>query len=360
MIERSRSVEAYLISVAGAPLVGWAKGPPPGLAAAGWQSYWHRWIQDKWLRHTSCSTMLRAINVALTMHCPQKRCPNTQMKAGLTERTEQRCTMEHLVLIKFVKIFITRSTILRCWFKGMEQIIVSVTFGLKKEMLAQCPGFKCSPWHTDCCCWHLLFYQPDSTAQKSELEEFITMRGHICDFYPKFHCELNFIEQYWGAVKYFYRNTAKTADLECLDEVPLLRIWRYVTKKNKNVEVPLNSITDMRIVLQDPFQHMHKACQARRRFGQIGNSTMRWLFELLYLYLSLLSALPFVGVPKVYNHSAHGGTSLLLPKRTECKFNHDHRKLLYISRDLANATNAHIFLTQLWSVVSHSIRLVSP
>ena len=90
-------------------------------------------------------------------------------------------------------------------------------------------------------------------AQKSELEEFITMRGHICDFYPKFHCKLNFIEQYWGAVKYLYRSTAKTADmdamernvLECLDEVPLLQIRRYVTKKNKNVEVPLNSITDM-------------------------------------------------------------------------------------------------------------------
>ena len=34
--------------------------------------------------------------------------------------------------------------------------------------------------------------------------------------------------------------------------------------------------------------------------------------------------------------------------------------LLYISRDLANATNAHIFLAQLRSVISHSIRLVSP
>ena len=126
----------------------------------------------------------------------------------------------------------------------------------------------------------LLFYQLDFMAQKLELEELITTRGHICDFYPKFHCKLNFIEQYWGAVKYLYWSTAKTADmdamernvLECLDEVPLLQIRRYVMKnKNKNIETPLNWITDMRTILWDLFQHMRKAYQTRRRFGQIGN-----------------------------------------------------------------------------------------
>lgn len=123
------------------------------------------------------------------------------------------------------------------WFKGMEQIIRERDLWPEKDLLAQCPGFKCASERTDCCCRCLLFRQPDFMAQKSELEEFITAWGHICDFYPKFHCELNFIEQYWGAVKYLYRNTAKTADmdamewnvLECLDEVPLLQIRRYVT-----------------------------------------------------------------------------------------------------------------------------------
>jgi hypothetical protein len=41
-------------------------------------------------------------------------------------------------------------------------------------------------------------------AQKSQLEELIELCGHICDFYPKYHCELNFIKQYWGAVKSQY------------------------------------------------------------------------------------------------------------------------------------------------------------
>ena len=57
---------------------------------------------------------------------------------------------------------------------------------------------------TSCCCRRILFTQPDFVNQKSELEEYIVLHGHICDFYPKFHCELNFIEQYWGAAKYRY------------------------------------------------------------------------------------------------------------------------------------------------------------
>ena len=31
---------------------------------------------------------------------------------------------------------------------------------------------------------------PDYNAQKTTLEEYIEERGHICLFYPKFHCEL--------------------------------------------------------------------------------------------------------------------------------------------------------------------------
>ena len=36
--------------------------------------------------------------------------------------------------------------------------------------------------------------------------ELIESRGHKVIFYPKFHCELNFIEFFWGAVKKYLRD----------------------------------------------------------------------------------------------------------------------------------------------------------
>jgi hypothetical protein len=100
------------------------------------------------------------------------------------------------------------------WFKGMELIIRERGLWPSAGLRASCPNFKCSPGNTSCCCRRLLFCQPDFVAQKPLLQEIIEERGHICDFYPKYHCELNFIEQYWGAAKQNYRNQSRAATLE--------------------------------------------------------------------------------------------------------------------------------------------------
>ena len=60
---------------------------------------------------------------------------------------------------------------------------------------------KCDPKSTICCNKRILELQPDFCAQKSLVQETIEAAGHLCIFLPKFHCELNFIEFFWGAVK---------------------------------------------------------------------------------------------------------------------------------------------------------------
>ena len=121
------------------------------------------------------------------------------------------------------------------WFKGMEVIIRERGLWPEEgDLLAQCPGFRCPPGRADCCCRCILFLQPDFVSQKSQLQELIESRGHLCDFYPKYHCELNFIEQYWGAAKLRFRMAGRAATLDemerkviqSLDDVSLLHIRR--------------------------------------------------------------------------------------------------------------------------------------
>ena len=45
---------------------------------------------------------------------------------------------------------------------------------------------------------NILRLSPSSSSLRHEL-------GHSVLFYPKFHCELNFIERYWCQVKWFAR-----------------------------------------------------------------------------------------------------------------------------------------------------------
>jgi len=60
---------------------------------------------------------------------------------------------------------------------------------------------KCDLEAIACCCRWILECQPDLQEQKSLVQEVIEKAGHICIVFPKFHCELNFIEFFWGAVK---------------------------------------------------------------------------------------------------------------------------------------------------------------
>lgn len=54
---------------------------------------------------------------------------------------------------------------------------------------------------TGCCAWRIMSLQSDFLAQKGRLHEGVEARCHMALFYPKFHCELNWMEYYWGKAK---------------------------------------------------------------------------------------------------------------------------------------------------------------
>ncbi|KAF8575281.1 hypothetical protein K439DRAFT_1623731, partial [Ramaria rubella] len=118
------------------------------------------------------------------------------------------------------------------WFKGMKIIIEERGFIEECDLPAECKSFKCLDPKGSCCCRRLLFNQPDFASQKPALIELVESHGHIAFFYPKFYCELNFIEQCWGASKYQYRQLPPTANEAvmmknikiCLDSVDIIKI----------------------------------------------------------------------------------------------------------------------------------------
>lgn len=52
-----------------------------------------------------------------------------------------------------------------------------------------------------CCMRKVLSEQTEFLEEKPLLQIIIERAGHKCYFLPKFHCELNPIEMYWGWVK---------------------------------------------------------------------------------------------------------------------------------------------------------------
>jgi hypothetical protein len=62
-----------------------------------------------------------------------------------------------------------------------------------------------------CCLARILLTHKDFFEQKSAIGMLIKERGHKCVFLPKFYCELNPIEMYWGYSKARYRQVKKTS-----------------------------------------------------------------------------------------------------------------------------------------------------
>ncbi|KAF8546040.1 hypothetical protein OG21DRAFT_1380904, partial [Imleria badia] len=93
------------------------------------------------------------------------------------------------------------------WFKGMAQILIECGYTDSSGLKTECKDFKCPADRVDCCCRCLLYTQPNFTKVESLLETTCRRRGFNVIFLPKFHCELNFIEQCWGDAKLRFIDT---------------------------------------------------------------------------------------------------------------------------------------------------------
>lgn len=139
--------------------------------------------------------------------------------------------------------------------KGIKQVLKERNLWPDKSirlMCEQCSGKQedVDLERSDCCAKRIISLQPDFREQKSILEEAVIEANHIFERYPKFHCECNFIERYWGFAKRKTRRICSYnfADLliqvpEVLISVPVTTIrkfarksWRYMDAYNRGLE----------------------------------------------------------------------------------------------------------------------------
>ena len=110
---------------------------------------------------------------------------------------------------------------------------------------------------TSYCTCQVISLKSDFFIQKEVIEELIEKADYKYIFYPKFYCELNFIERYWRAYKrYIWENCnyswngLQQVVPKSLDSVPLVMIrkfvrkcWRYMDTYKKDISGKLAEYT---------------------------------------------------------------------------------------------------------------------
>ena len=98
--------------------------------------------------------------------------------------------------------------------------------------------------------WKVMSQQSDFLVQKEQLEEIIVAAGYQIIFYFKFHCELNYIENFWSAAKkfswlyydYSWIGLQRTV-LLALTSISLTTICQYARKAFRYINVYQKGLT---------------------------------------------------------------------------------------------------------------------
>ncbi len=119
--------------------------------------------------------------------------------------------------------------------KGIKAVLTERGLYPASKTQGKCAS-KCEPDMTTCCLKRILEQQPDFQQQKS------------CIFLPKFHCELNFIEFFWGLVKKYLQDncdymfdTLKENMPKALASVKLVTIrqWEHQMQRWMDGSLPI-------------------------------------------------------------------------------------------------------------------------
>jgi len=118
----------------------------------------------------------------------------------------------------------------------------------------------------ECCARAIIANQADFKDQKCCLQEEIEEAGHQVLFYPKFHCEINFIEYVWGAAKCYTRNNCRYSIKslrpmipQALNSVSDQLIWKYAQRAERIMESYRQGILYGTPEFQASIKHKYKS-----------------------------------------------------------------------------------------------------
>ncbi|QRV95331.1 DDE superfamily endonuclease [Ceratobasidium sp. AG-Ba] len=151
------------------------------------------------------------------------------------------------------------------YFKGIAQLLQERGFSVSGLRLQCAAPKKCSPG-SGCCARQLLSEQPGFAEQQSALEEIAESKGCRILFLPKFHCELNPIEQCWGYAKRVYRQfprsksqaNLKSNMITSLDSVPLESIRRFFNKSQRYIDAYRHGLDGQMAAWANKKYHGHR------------------------------------------------------------------------------------------------------